>query len=257
MWSEDCEGTGATAKLRLSDKVTRSSWTGTGTYRRALAVILGLAYFGLLGQAWRCQERPANAPAQSTVSEDLVLPDGTVLRLRLTEEVSSADARVGDAVVFNVLEEVAIGGVVVIPVGSTARGFVAEVRRKGRLGRGGNLQIALDYVELADSEKISIRAVKNAKGCNHKIEMGAGMMVIVALFPPVFPVPLLMRGEDAIVRVGTQITAQVEGDVRLDPVRFAGLPTWKEATDEGSAESAPSGQGFTGGRTIENQPDHP
>ena len=97
MWSEDCEGTGATAKLRLSDKVTRSSWTGTGTYRRALAVILGLAYFGLLGQAWRCQERPANAPAQSTVSEDLVLPDGTVLKLRLMEEVSSADARVGDA----------------------------------------------------------------------------------------------------------------------------------------------------------------
>jgi biotin carboxyl carrier protein len=46
-----------------------------------------------------------------------VLFEGTPVRLRLTGEVSSANAQVGDAVNFDTLEDVRLGDVVVIPKG--------------------------------------------------------------------------------------------------------------------------------------------
>jgi hypothetical protein len=51
-----------------------------------------------------------------------VLEDGTPVKLRLTRNVSSADARVGETVDFEVLEEIRVGDLLVIPKGGVAWG---------------------------------------------------------------------------------------------------------------------------------------
>jgi hypothetical protein len=52
------------------------------------------------------------------------LMDGTPVKLRLDRTISSADEKVGNEVSFDVLEEVKINDVVVIPKGSIATGTV-------------------------------------------------------------------------------------------------------------------------------------
>jgi len=65
-------------------------------------------------------------PNQTLPSGALTLEDGTPLKLRLSRTVSSADAHVGDTVDFEVLEEVKVGGLLVIPKAGVAWGTVTE-----------------------------------------------------------------------------------------------------------------------------------
>jgi len=58
--------------------------------------------------------------AGSGLSQPFVLQDGTPLKLRLNRNLSSADAHTGDQVDFEVLEEVKVNNVLIIPKGANA-----------------------------------------------------------------------------------------------------------------------------------------
>lgn len=60
------------------------------------------------------------------------LEDGTPVRLKLKRNLSSADAQAGDRVDFDVLDEIAVNGIVLIPKGSVALGTVTEAQAKRR-----------------------------------------------------------------------------------------------------------------------------
>lgn len=149
-----------------------------------------------------------------------ILKDATPIFLRLLRNVSSADAHVGDSVDFEVLEDVAVNGILVIPKGSVAVGTVTEAQSKRRLGRAGKLEIVLNYVRLADNDKSAIRAVKDAKGGSHIVGMTAGIVATGLLFFPVAPLFLLVHGNDITVPKGAALSAYVNGDVRLQSSKF-------------------------------------
>ena len=67
--------------------------------------------------------QPAATPA---ASNKFVLDDGTPIKLRLNRNLSSADAKTGDNIDFEVLEEVKVSDEVVIPKGSIAIGTVTD-----------------------------------------------------------------------------------------------------------------------------------
>ena len=56
-----------------------------------------------------------NGTEMSLLPGQFILRDATPIFLRLTRNVSSADAHVGDSVDFEVLEDVAVNGILVIP----------------------------------------------------------------------------------------------------------------------------------------------
>ena len=95
------------------------------------------------------------------------LEDGTPIKLRLQRTISSADTQVEDRVDFDVLEEIKVNDVVVIPKGSVAWATVTEAQPKRRMGRGGKLNVNIDAVRLADGEKAALRAAKDVKGGGH------------------------------------------------------------------------------------------
>jgi hypothetical protein len=166
-------------------------------------------------------------PAQQPVplqnpspSEKFVLQDGTPIRLRMNRNVSSADATVGESVDFEVLEDVVIDGVTVVPKGGTAIGTVTEAVPKRRMGRAGKLEIVLDYVRLADKEKAAVRAVKDVKGGSHTTGMTVGIVATGLLFWPAAPLFLLMHGKDITVPKGSEVTAYVNGDQKLLAANF-------------------------------------
>jgi hypothetical protein len=148
------------------------------------------------------------------------LVDGTPVKLRIGRNVSSADAKVGEHVDFEVLEEVQVMGVVVIPKGAVASATVTDAQAKRRLGRAGKLDLTLDFVRLADNEKAALSATAGGSGGSHTGAM-VGAMAATALFTlggsALF---LLMHGKDITIPKGTETTAYVNGDLPLDMAKF-------------------------------------
>ena len=180
------------------------------------------------------------APQQPTAtSNKFVLDDGTPIKLRLDRNLSSADAKTGDNIDFEVLEEVKVNDVVVIPKGNIAIGTVTAAEHKKRMARGGKLDIEIDYVKLADGEKAAIRAVKETKGGGHTGAMTGAIVATSLVVWPAAPLFLFMHGKDTTIPKGTEITAYVNGNMPLDLVKFAPVapaPTTVTASSHSIAE---------------------
>jgi len=163
------------------------------------------------------------APAPQTLPQTtLVLHDATPIRLRLNRTLTSADAKAGDNVDFEVLDDLKVDDVMLVPRGGTAIATITEAEHKKRMARGGKLDVNIDYVRLIDGEKVTLRAVKEAKGGGHTGAMTGGMVATAIVFFPAAPFFLFMHGKDVTIPKGTEITAYVDGEIKLDRARFVG-----------------------------------
>ena len=72
----------------------------------------------------------ASAQEMSAIPARLTIPDGTPIKLRLGESVSSAHARPGDRLDFVVVRDVTVDGFTVISAGTVAHGSVTGVKGK-------------------------------------------------------------------------------------------------------------------------------
>jgi hypothetical protein len=149
--------------------------------------------------------------------------DGTAIKLRLSETISSADAKTGQQVPFEVIEDVAVHGITVIPKGAQALATVTDAQSKKSMGRGGKLDINIDSVRLADNEKAQLRAVKDGKGGGHVGAMTGAMVATAIVFFPAAPLFLFIKGKDITIPKGTEVTAFVQGDMKLEMAKF-GVP---------------------------------
>jgi hypothetical protein len=207
----------------------------------------------------RAQPTTATDTAKTLLPGQFILQEGTPVKLRLSRNVSSADAHEGDSVDFEVLEDVAASGIVVIPKGSVAIGSVTEAQPKRRMGRAGKLEMVLDYVRLADTEKAAIRAVKDAKGGSHVAGMTVGIVAAGLLFFPAAPFFLFMHGKDITIPKGAEVTGYINGDMRLEAAKFAAKPdaaagTSAQASND-AGQSATPAPASTGSIAIQSTPD--
>ena len=161
---------------------------------------------------------PATAPKPPVA---FGLAEDTPVRIRLARTMSSKDARVDERVDFEVLENIKVGNVVVVERGATAIATVTEAHPKRRMGRAGKLNINIDYVRLANGEKVLLRAVKGGNGGNHIAAMTGAMVATSIVFFPAAPLFLFMHGKDITIPKGTEVTAYVAADTPLDPAKFS------------------------------------
>jgi len=213
---------------------------------RVHLVLLGLLSLPFVPEASIAQQ-PAQSAVQAqptqtnfTSTKGFVLEDETPVRLRLNRTISSADAHVGDNVDFEVLDDVTLNATLVIPKGGLAFATVTEAQAKRRMARGGKLDINIDYVKLVSGEKAALRAVKDVKGGGHTGGMVGGMVVTSLVFFPAAPFFLFMHGKDISIPKGTEITAYVNGDMRLDIAKFAPTPTPQQAAK--ASDNAPNAE---------------
>lgn len=165
---------------------------------------------------------PTTEAAAQTPNAPLAfgLQDGTPLKLRINRNMSSADAKTGETVDFEVLEDVKLGEMIVILRGATALGTVTRGKAKARMGRGGKLDINIDSVRTVTGEKIALRAIKETKGKGSTGAMTGAIVASSILFFPAAPFFLFMKGKDIKIPKGTEITAYVNGDSALDKNKF-------------------------------------
>lgn len=217
--------------------------------RRALMFAL-IALLPPLMVAQQTSQAPGGSPQPPVASQPSVQPppphtllDGTPVKLRISETISSENAKTGDEVPFEVIEDVDVDGVHVIPKGSAAIGTVTDAQPKRRMGRAGKLDISISYVRLADKEKAALRAVKDVQGGGHVGAMTGAMVATGIVFFPAAPLFLFMHGKDITIPQGTEITAFVQGDMHLDMSQFGSAPGQTTASAASSSASPGASQG--------------
>jgi hypothetical protein len=167
--------------------------------------------------------------ALAQISGTVTLDDGTPIRLRTTNSISSADAHVDDRVDFEVVDDIKVGDVLVVRRGTLAIGTITDAQAKRRMGRGGKLNVNIDFTKTVTGEKVSLRGVKEVQGGGHTGAMTGAMVGTAIVFWPAAPFFLFMHGKDITVPKGHEFNVYSSGAVTLNAV--AAL---QEGTNAGS-----------------------
>jgi len=169
----------------------------------------------------------AAAPAQQPSAS--ILQDGIPIKVRLLNKLDSRTAKNGDEILFDVVNDVVVNGVTVLRRGSPATGEVTQGVASKTLGRAGRLSFTINDIKLRNGGKVPVRAFNRTSGENR-----AGEMVDLMLNMPIAAAPffLLIHGTNTTFPRGTEITAFVNGDQRLDLASFVAAPSAETAGDE-------------------------
>ena len=162
------------------------------------------------------QAQPAQPaqPAQETLTgSEIVVPEGTVLPIVLTEFLNTQSSQIGDIVYADTTYPIWIQQRLVIPKGSTIRGTLTEVVRPGRIKGKGRIAVRFDDILLPNGVRRELIATfrgMHAGGdetLNRKSETVAGGS---------------NKGDDVGTVVGTTTTGAVLGAVIGNSSRSAG-----------------------------------
>src|SRR5687768_3350794 len=130
----------------------------------------------------------------------VTIPQGTKLRVRLEQTLSSATAQEGQTVEFTVADPVKVGDVTVIAESARATGTITEAREKRRMGRAGKLDFSIDRVMVTDNQWVPLRyTVTKKSGESHAVRTGVITAGVAIAFWPAAPVILLMKGKDVSI----------------------------------------------------------
>ena len=204
-------------------------------------VLLSICPLLVAQQPQPVPEPPAAAPqtAPSGPPPAHTLLDGTPVKLRLSQTISSGDTKVGQEIPFEVIEDITVDQIVVLPKGAVAIANVTTAEHKKSMGRAGKLDISVSYARLKDLEKVQLRATKETKGGGHVGAMTGAIVATSIIFFPAAPLFLFIHGKDITIPQGTEITAFVQGDMHLNMANFADAPAAPAPAQAPAAPVAP------------------
>lgn len=185
------------------------------------ASVIAMGAFLASAQASSAQDASDPAPsasvAQSVAANSVRIPEGTELRIRFEDKLSSATASSGDRFSISLDDQVTLADGTIVPAGYRGVGEVTLAEKKGYMGKAGQLNVRLDYIRIGD-QRVRLRASKGQEG---KGAVGATIALTV-LFGPL---GLLKRGHDIEIQPGQSITAYVDSDADIRMPLAAPPPT--------------------------------
>lgn len=148
---------------------------------------------------------PAGTAAQ--VAPAAVLRQGTPVALKTLAPLSSRRARQGQRFDLEVMDEVRVDGMLVIPRGAHGVGEVSRVVTKGMMGKAGKIEVRVLFVEVGGS-RIRLDGTASDKGAS-----GAAPVVLAA--PLIGVSAAFFTGKSAVLPAGSSIQGFVFADLPL------------------------------------------
>ena len=150
-------------------------------------------------------------------TDEVVIPEGTVIELQLKEQVSSETAKPGQSIRLVVSKSVIIDGALVIPAGSTAEMVVTEAAPAGHAFKRAKLEVELKRVRAFDGSLLSIIPEANLVDDTDQeatTQLSVGESILgMALLPPVgLAAGFLVKGNQIVLEEGLVIRAALKAD---------------------------------------------
>lgn len=152
------------------------------------------------------------------VAQDIEVPEGTKVKVRLEQPLSSESAEVNQSLQLSTGDDITVNDVVLIPRGSVVNGTVVQVVPKRTMGRTGKLDFSIDNIIAPDGGKIPLRyAVVKKKGGSHAVRTGVITAGVAVLFWPAAPFILLMHGKEATFPQGMTFEVFTDAKYTIKP----------------------------------------
>lgn len=179
-----------------------------------LVLLLTLSQSVALGQDAPASPTTASAaaPAAPAAPAKLILKEGTDVKLKFSDDLSSKTANEGDPVNLVLDEDLKVGDVVVVKAGAKATGTITNAKKAGMMGKAGELNMRLEHLKAGD-QRVRLRGSKGKEG-EGKVGTAVALTVLFG------PIGLIKHGKNVDVKAGTPLAAYVDEDVALDPAKL-------------------------------------
>lgn len=155
---------------------------------------------GLCGYA---QETASIGVAVRASAKALTLPEGTIIKVAINEDISGKEVEVGQKINFTTTEDLIQGNTVVIHKGLKVVGTVTEAAKSKGLGKKGKLSFNIDYLYLDNGKVVKLRS-EVKKNIN-----GAGGLVVASAIL-ISPLALFVHGKNAKYEKGDVFDAYID-----------------------------------------------
>jgi antitoxin (DNA-binding transcriptional repressor) of toxin-antitoxin stability system len=166
-----------------------------------------------LGQQQPTCTPGSDVPDQHT-ENTIRVPDGTVVRLLVTDAISGKTAKSDGEVHVRVIDEVKAGDLVVVANRAPACAHIAALQHARRSLRAGRMTIKLDSVALVTGQTQKLRGLLfkggDFSGKASNVDVDPYLLVLSLPFLP------FAHGDEAYLPKGTVLTAALDGDALLD-----------------------------------------
>ncbi|MBP2652418.1 MAG: hypothetical protein H6Q74_3243 [Firmicutes bacterium] len=145
------------------------------------------------------------------------LDKDSLVKIKINVPIDTQTARVGDAVGFEVAEDVYVGNCLVIAKGAGGSGRVIKTKPARNFGRDAKLEVAFENVEAMDGSTIHTLMGDKAKAETLSKLKAAGASVTGMLL--LGPVGLLggafVKGQEVVIPAGAELYVQIEADTNV------------------------------------------
>lgn len=149
----------------------------------------------------------------ATAVAQVVVPDGTKVRVRLDQTLSSATAEEGQTVELSVADAIQVDGASVVAEGARASGTVVLAQEKRRMGRAGKLDFSVDRIRAVNGQWLPVRYTLTKKSGDSKaVSTGVITAGVAIVFWPAAPFVLLRKGKDTTINKGVTFDVFVDGN---------------------------------------------
>ncbi len=221
---------GSASNLSLDMKLSFLEWklfnkTGEGTLEVRLAEIdkKVIGNVSMEPMAFRLEQLVHLTIERGLISlHTVTIPAGTEIRLRMKKDLSSRTAAKGDTIPMVVADDLFINGnILVMTKGGIVTAEVKNVRRGGRFGRTGYVNLDVRNIESMDASLLSIKIEDaGSKFDKRKIGMAAGASTLgyLVLGPIGLAGGAFIKGGEIEVPAGTEISVVTTEDRKVTGV---------------------------------------
>lgn len=142
-------------------------------------------------------------PATETRPENIVIPQGTLIKVRAADTISSGHAKLNDKVHFNVTEDVVVNGILLVPARTDVEAVVTKVKRARVWDRGGELEVTFSAVKTKDAGSLPVSGLLHQRGNKPNFFVKYAVLGV------------LVKGKQAILKEGTEAALKVTADVAV------------------------------------------
>jgi len=149
----------------------------------------------------------AATPAPSPKPERLILKEGADVNLKFSQDLSSKTAAEDDPVNLVLDQDLKIGDIVIAKAGAKAVGTITHVKKAGMMGKGGELNMRLQYLIVGDT-RLKLRGTKGKEGQGKE----GTAVALTVLFGPI---GLIKHGKNVDITAGTPLLAYTDENFEM------------------------------------------